>query len=164
MCDSRNMGRLSAAALLATLPVAGADLQRTIDALVNTPPVARASVGIQVLDLKTGAALYLRNADRLFLPASTMKLFIAALALEKLGPDYRMVTKLVHAPSGDLILVGSGDPSMSGRLYPYKKDSPPDDPLRAIEDLADQAVAAGLTRVEDRKSTRLNSSHMSISY
>ncbi len=142
------MGRVCAAVVLAAVSVAGADLQRSIDALLNAPPVARALVGIQVLDLKAGVALYSRNADRLFLPASTMKLFTAAVALEKLGPDYRMVTKLVRAPSGDLVLVGSGDPSISGRVYPYKKDTPAGDPLGAIEDLADQALAAGITRVD----------------
>ncbi len=127
---------------------AAADLQHAIDALLEASPVARASVGIQVVDLKTGNALYSRNADHLFLPASNMKLFTAALALERLGPDYRMTTRLVHARSGDLILVGGGDPSMSGRTYPYQKDAPPADPLQAIEELADQAVAAGIMRVD----------------
>ena len=127
---------------------AAADLQHAIDALLEASPVARASVGIQVVDLKTGSALYSRNADRLYLPASNMKLFTAALALERLGPDYRMTTRLVRAPSGDLILVGGGDPSLSGRAYPYQKDAPPANPLRAIEDLADQAVAAGILRVD----------------
>jgi len=116
--------------------------------------VARASVGIQVVDLKSGSALYSRNADRLFLPASNMKLFTAALALERLGPDYRLTTHLVRARSGDLILVGGGDPSLSGRTYPYRKDprdqkdTPETNPLRAIEELADQAVAAGIVRVD----------------
>ena len=147
MCDSRSMGRLWPL-LLAAIPCAAADLPRTIDALMAASPVARASVGIQVVDLKTGASLYSRNADRLFLPASNMKLFTAALALERLGPDYRMTTRLVHAPSGDLILVGGGDPSLSGRAYPYQKGAAVANPLQAIEDLADQAVAAGILRID----------------
>src|SRR5580765_557581 len=111
MCDSRSMGRALIGILLTLIPCAAADLQGVIDALMAASPVARASVGIQVVDLKTGAALYSRNAERLYLPASNMKLFTAALALERLGPDYRMTTRLVRAPSGDLILVGGGDPS-----------------------------------------------------
>jgi D-alanyl-D-alanine carboxypeptidase/D-alanyl-D-alanine-endopeptidase (penicillin-binding protein 4) len=154
MCDSRSMGRLWAAILVTVISCAAADLPHAIDALMDASPVARASVGIHVVDLKTGAALYSRNADRLFLPASNMKLFTAALALERLGPEYRLNTRLFRAPSGDLILVGGGDPSMSGRTYPYQKDppyqkdAPAANPLRAIEDLADQAVAAGIMRVD----------------
>jgi len=146
------MGRPRALLLTVPLWVAGrclaADLPQAIDALMQASPVARASVGIQVVDLKTGNALYSRNADRLFLPASNMKLFTAALALERLGPDYRMTTRLVRATSGDLILVGGGDPSMSGRTYPYQKGAPAANPLQAIEDFADQAVAAGILRVD----------------
>ena len=151
------MGRARARLFLASvvvLPCAAADLQHAIDALMEASPVTRASAGIQVVDLKTGNALYSRNADRLYLPASNMKLFTAALALERLGPEYRLTTRLVRAQSGDLILVGGGDPSLSGRIYPYQKDAPyqkdnpATDPLRAIEELADQAVAAGISRVD----------------
>jgi D-alanyl-D-alanine carboxypeptidase/D-alanyl-D-alanine-endopeptidase (penicillin-binding protein 4) len=142
------MGRLWPALLLAVIPCAAADLPSAIDTLMAASPVARASVGIQVIDLKTGTALYSRNADHLFLPASNMKLFTAALALEKLGPEYRMTTRLVHAPSGDLVLIGGGDPSISGRTYPYQKDAPPTNPLQAIEELADQAVASGIMRID----------------
>ena len=147
-------------ALLLTLPLlavaqcVAADLQHALDTMMDASPVARASVGIHVVDLKTGSTLYARNAERLYLPASNMKLFTAALALDRLGPEYRLTTRLVHAPSGDLILVGGGDPSLSGRMYPYQKDPPYQkdapalNPLRAIEDLADQAVAAGIARVD----------------
>ena len=92
------MGRAWAGLLLSLIPAAAADLQSALDALMEAGPVARASVGIQVVDLKTGTALYSRNADRLYLPASNMKLFTAALALERLGPDYRLTTRLVRAP------------------------------------------------------------------
>src|SRR6266576_3687031 len=122
LCDSRNMRRVLSGLFAVMLPCAAADLQRAIDTLLEASPVARASVGIHVLDLKTGSALYARNADRLYLPASNMKLFTGALALELLGPDYRFATRLVRARSGDLILVGGGDPSLSGREYPYRKD------------------------------------------
>jgi serine-type D-Ala-D-Ala carboxypeptidase/endopeptidase (penicillin-binding protein 4) len=111
-------------------------------------------VGIHVIQLSTGKTLYHRNEDQLFLPASNMKLFTSALALLRLGPDYRFTTQLRletpgdFASGGDLMLAGGGDPSMSGRVFPYDKDSSAGPGLRAIEDLADQAVKAGLTRVD----------------
>src|SRR5580704_5623608 len=134
--------------IVACLNCFAADLTHSIDALVDASPLAlRSNIGIQVVDLKTGKALYARNENRFFLPASNMKLLTTALALQKLGPEYRFETKLIQVEGGDLVLVGSGDPSMSGRSYPYKSPEPPGPPLRAIEDMADQAVANGLQRV-----------------
>ncbi len=122
-----------------------ADLAHSIDSLVDSSPLAmRSNIGIQVTDLKTGKALYARSENRFFLPASNMKLFTTALALQKLGPAYRFETRLVQEAGGDVVLVGSGDPSLSGRPYPYNPAAAPGPPLRAIEDLADQAAAAGL--------------------
>ncbi len=111
-------------------------------------------MGIHVVQLSSGKILYHRNEDQLFLPASNMKLFTSALALLRLGPDYRFTTQLrIETPgdfttAGDLTLIGSGDPSMSGRVFPYDKDTGMGPGLRAIEDLVDQAVKAGLTRVD----------------
>jgi D-alanyl-D-alanine carboxypeptidase/D-alanyl-D-alanine-endopeptidase (penicillin-binding protein 4) len=134
---------------LAIFSAPAADLERRLDALVESSAMgARASAGIHVLDLTTGKVLYHHNEQRLFLPASNMKLFTTALALLRLGPDYRFVTRLVREPSGDLVLVGSGDPSLSGRVFPYRKDTVAGPPLQAIEELADQAVANGVQRVD----------------
>jgi D-alanyl-D-alanine carboxypeptidase/D-alanyl-D-alanine-endopeptidase (penicillin-binding protein 4) len=134
---------------LAVLSAPAADLDRRLDALVESSSMgARVSAGIHVLDLTTGKVLYHHNEQRLFLPASNMKLFTTALALLRLGPDYRFVTRLVREPSGDLVLVGSGDPSLSGRVIPYRKDAPAGPPLQAIEELADQTVASGVQRVD----------------
>ncbi len=143
------MKALFLATLLATV-CAAADLTDKIDALVEkTPAGVRATIGIHVVDLKTGKTLYARNDNRLFLPASNMKLFTAALALERLGPDYRFTTRLVRSTSGDLVLQGGADPSLSARVYPYQKDPETSgNPLRAIEEMADQAIAAGLVRVD----------------
>lgn len=142
------IGRFALASAAAAMAAHGADLSQSLDALINSSPLAaRASIGIHVVSLTTGKPLYARNENRFFLPASNMKLFTTALALEKLGPDYRFETRLMEEPSGDVALVGAGDPSMSGRVYPYQRDAAPAPPLKAIEELADQAVAAGLSRV-----------------
>lgn len=100
------------------------------------------------MDLATGKTIYQRNADKLFLPASNMKLFTSALALLRLGPDYRFTTQVVREPSGDLVLAGSGDPSLSGQVFPYQKDAVLRPGLAPIDDLAGQIVAAGVRRVD----------------
>jgi D-alanyl-D-alanine carboxypeptidase/D-alanyl-D-alanine-endopeptidase (penicillin-binding protein 4) len=105
-----------------------------------------AFLGIQVVRLPDGKVLYERNQGRLFVPASNTKLFTTALALSRLGPEYRFVTSVV-ADHGDLVLIGRGDPSLSARVYPYTADPASGDPLQAIEDLADQLVAGGLRSV-----------------
>lgn len=136
------------ALLLLVASSQAADLPHRLDNAVESNPLAlRSSIGIHVVDLRTGKELYGRNENRFFLPASNMKLFTSALALTKFGLDYRFTTRLILEPGGDLALVGSGDPSMNGRAYPYQRDDKGVRGLAAIEDLADQAVASGLREV-----------------
>jgi D-alanyl-D-alanine carboxypeptidase/D-alanyl-D-alanine-endopeptidase (penicillin-binding protein 4) len=132
---------------LALVSCSAADLAQRLDALVDDNR-AMGFAGIHVVNLANGKTLYRHNEDRLFLPASNLKLFTTALALDRLGADYRFVTRLVREPSGDLLLVGSGDPSLSGRVFPYQKDAPFGPPLQSIEDLAEQAVASGVHRID----------------
>ena len=132
-----------------------ARLDRLID---SSPALARAFVGMQVVELSDGRVLYTRNAERLFVPASNMKLFTTALALSKLGADYRLATQIgAEVPidaegtlAGDLELIGGGDPSLSGREYPYRNHAPAGAiySFHAMEELADQLVARGLKRIE----------------
>lgn len=82
-------------------------------------------VGVAVYSVDRRAPLYLHNADASLLPASNMKLYTTAAALVRLGPDYRYTTSLyADGPirpdgtlEGNLILVGRGDPTLSGRFY-----------------------------------------------
>lgn len=146
-------------ALVLAIPLAAGDLALRLDGLIDAAPAfSRAFVGMRVVRLSDGRVLYTRNADRLFVPASNMKLFTSALALAKLGADYRFATQVGAdlpidadgALAGDLELVGGGDPSLSGREYPYRSHAPPGAvySLHAIDDLADQLVARGLKRVD----------------
>jgi D-alanyl-D-alanine carboxypeptidase/D-alanyl-D-alanine-endopeptidase (penicillin-binding protein 4) len=123
-------------------------LKNSIDRVIaRTPSLQSSFIGIHIVRLADGRTLYSRNPDHLFTPASNVKLFTAALALARLGPDYRFRTTVESDPNGDLILVGRGDPSLSARVYPYAKDAPESDPLQAIDALADQVVANGVRRV-----------------
>ena len=122
-------------------------LERRLDRLLEAGP-GKYFAGVEVYALEAKRTLFKYNDDYLFMPASNMKVLTTALALLRLGPDYRFTTRLLREPSGDLVLAGSGDPSISGRVYPYTKDSGSGPPLRAMEALADRAVAAGLTRVD----------------
>lgn len=135
-------------AIVAVPACFAADLEHRIAAVLENKPAAFGTAGIHVVDAGTGAPLYALNEERLFLPASNLKLFTAALAMDRLGPDYRFRTRVVREPSGDLVLLGSGDPSLSGRLYPYRKDASSGPPLDPIEDLAAQIVAHGIRRVD----------------
>lgn len=118
-------------------------IERTIDA---SPGASGALWGIQVVDLESGRAVYRRNADKFFVPASNTKLFSTALALKTLGPDHRFVTRALF-DGGDLRLVGSGDPNLSGRTLPYTVRDELLNPLAVIEQLADQIAARGIRHV-----------------
>jgi D-alanyl-D-alanine carboxypeptidase/D-alanyl-D-alanine-endopeptidase (penicillin-binding protein 4) len=152
-------------ALLLTLLGAGqlaaAGLPESIQKLIDSNAAARTAFwGIQIVDLATGKTIYELNPDHYFVPASNTKLFTAALALNRLGADYRFQTRvLADAPpdavgriAGALRLMGGGDPNLSARVIPYQKGpssvSMGGNPLAAIEDLADQIAARGVKRVD----------------
>lgn len=136
-------------ALAWALSSGATDLEHRIDALAEASgPAGHGFIGISVVELSSGKTIYRRNDDRLFLPASNMKLFTSALALQRLGPERRFMTQVTMDASGDLVLSGSGDPSMSGRVFPYQKDAVPGPALKAIEELADQVAASGVKRVD----------------
>ncbi len=152
------MRGLLALALIAPLATAS-DLGSRLDHIIDTTTaLSHAFVGMRVVRLSDGRVLYARNSERLFVPASNMKLFTTALAISELGADYRLATQIgAQVPMdasgtlpGDLELVGGGDPSLSGREYPYRSHSSPAAiySFGPINDLADQLIARGLKRID----------------
>ena len=91
-------------------------LQAKIEATLNDPLIASSNVGMKVVSIKTGEVLYEKDAEKLYHPASTMKLITAATALVKLGPNYRFHTTLYadrlegSRVLGNIYLKGGGDP------------------------------------------------------
>jgi len=135
---------------------AAAKFATSAEALLGTPPTSKGEWGILIVDAESGETLYEQNADKYFVPASNMKLFTSALALAKLGPEYRFRTTLeTHGAisndgvlNGDLALVGRGDPNLSNRKFPYELKEEFDGPQeKALVELADTLAAKGVKEI-----------------
>lgn len=106
-------------------PAAQADGVGTrIERHLAEPRFAAASWGISVVSLDDGRTVYAHDAGRLMLPASTAKLYTAAFALDRLGPDFRAHTDVLANGAmkkgrlrGDIVLRGGGDPMLSGDAW-----------------------------------------------
>ena len=132
-------------------------LDARIDKILSNPDVARGFWGVEVVSLDSGKTIYARNADKLFTPASNTKLFTTAAAFALLGPGFRFHTTVETSGTidkhgrldSDLVIMGRGDPNLSGRTLPYnlrtERKLPP---IVALENLADQLVQKGLRYVD----------------
>jgi len=135
----------SAVAQQKTLP----ELQARIKEVLAKPELSSAMVGIKVVSLDNGRVLFEENATKLLRPASNMKLYTVAAALDRLSPDYRFSTSVYAAARpdaagvvhGNLTIYGRGDPSIAARFNNG-------DYFKGIDDLALRIVAAGVKRVE----------------
>ncbi len=125
------------------------ELQSRITAILRKPEFAAATIGIKVTSLETGRVLFEENANKLLRPASNMKLYTVAAALDRLSPEYRFVTSVYANKKpdkdgvikGDLIVYGRGDPSIAARFNNG-------DYFKGIDDLATRIAAAGVKKVE----------------
>lgn len=126
------------------------------ETLLASAPSSKGDWGLLIVDARTGETLYERNADGYFVPASNMKLFTTALALARLGPDYKFHTTLetrgtispAGTLSGDVVLVGRGDPNLSNRKFPYELkeefDGPPE---KVLIELTGALAARGVREI-----------------
>jgi D-alanyl-D-alanine carboxypeptidase/D-alanyl-D-alanine-endopeptidase (penicillin-binding protein 4) len=159
---------------LFALPAVAADptLAQRIETIIDGPDYTQAHWGILVANAK-GETVYSRNAEKLFTPASTTKLYSCAAMLIAYGADYRFETPVyargevdqLGVLRGDLILVGRGDLGFGGRTTKDGKmafansdhtyangsatgaDLTDTNPLAALEDLAAQVKAAKIREI-----------------
>lgn len=88
----------------------------------NRPEFAHARFGIEFYSLDTGRTIYQLNSDQLLVPGSTTKLLTEGTALELLGGEYRLHTRVYRTGAikkdgtleGDIVVVAGGDPESLG--------------------------------------------------
>ena len=145
----------------------------TIEQVTSEPRYEHSSWGISVRDLSTGEVLLGESSDKMFVPASTFKVFSTATVLDGYGPDYRFRTPVYQTdtPDGDvldgnLVLVASGDLSLGLREqsdgtmtfanapefdHIYANVAPQTglagDPLAGLDGLAQQVYDSGVREV-----------------
>lgn len=142
--------------LAAQSPARSRSLARIVDRRLDSAPFDRFLWGIIALDDR-GRVLYQRNAQRLFMPASTAKLVVSAVAASLLPAEGTVRTSVYGTGPvvdgvlrGDLVLYGRGDPTMSRRCYGI--DTTPafacqTDPAAPLRQLAGALRARGIREV-----------------
>ncbi len=127
---------------------ASGELAQQINSTIENSEFAYARWGICVISLTDGAVVYQRDADKLFTPASNMKIYTTGVALDLLGADYRWRTSVYTSAQpdaggqihGDLILYGRGAPDLIGTSNDGSKGS--------LSGLADQLYQKGIRRID----------------
>lgn len=92
-----------------------AQLNTSIEAVINRPIFNRVRWGILVQSQTSGKTLYSRDSEKFFIPASNTKLFTTAAALLQLGEKFRFRTSIYQNSPGVLRVVGRGDPSLNNQ-------------------------------------------------
>ncbi len=151
---------------------AGEKLSPQIRDVIDGARFLHAHWGLLVADRRTGEVLYERDADKLFPPASTTKLYSVSAALDALGSNFCFETPVFRRGTvdasgvlnGDLILVAVGDLTLGGRTtkaneieytkadHTYANPAgnavlTAGDPLAGLNTLAHQVAAAGVREV-----------------
>ncbi len=108
--------------------------------VASAPPASQ--VGLSVVNLDTGQPVFDHAADVPLKPASVLKLFTTAAALEHLGPAFRFHTR-VYAAADEIWVIGGGDPGLGDARVADRHGLPP---LHVFDDWAAALRSAGVLR------------------
>lgn len=122
-------------------------LAHLLDQAIDQSEFANARWGVMVMSRSDGRVIYARNADKLFTPASNMKIYTTAVALDILGAAYQWRTSVYAktAPDangvvgGDLTLYGRGAPDLSSQATREGKSS--------LAKMADSVYQSGVRQI-----------------
>ena len=96
-----------------TKEICPTELTNAINTVINRPIFRRSRWGILVETLSGKTTIYSQDAEYYFIPASTAKLLTTAAVLQKLRPNFRIITSVYADRNANIYVVGRGDPSFT---------------------------------------------------
>jgi D-alanyl-D-alanine carboxypeptidase/D-alanyl-D-alanine-endopeptidase (penicillin-binding protein 4) len=122
------------------------ELRRDLEQILTSTGNRQGRWAVLAISMDLGDTLLALNPGQLMIPASNMKLLSTAAALHYLGPDFKSRTFLLadgvqtgEVLDGDLVLFGTGDPTLSERYYPSA--------TLPLDSLAAQIASAGIREI-----------------
>ncbi|HKD17868.1 MAG TPA: D-alanyl-D-alanine carboxypeptidase/D-alanyl-D-alanine-endopeptidase [Thermoanaerobaculia bacterium] len=122
-------------------------LEQVLDQIARRAPARSSGVSVAVAELDSGQVIYARNPDQPETLASVTKMLSSAAAIHFLGPEYKFKTSFWRKGdvqngllNGSLLVVGGGDPNISGRFYE-------NDSFAVFDRWAEGLKQAGVVRV-----------------
>jgi len=127
----------------------GNTLEERIASLMNGATAQSSEASLAVVELDSGRLIAERAMHAPLAPASNMKLFTTAAAIDLLHPDFEVTTTVYMRGNvdpagtlhGDVKIVGHGDPTIGGRFHD-------DHATAVIDEWANDLKSAGVKTVE----------------
>jgi len=144
----RRHRRKAAPAIPAEVAV-GNTLAERLASLLNGVTVRNSDVSVDIVEVDSGRVVAERNAHVPLSPASNMKLFTTAAAVDLLHPEFSVTTTVyvrgnvdpTGTLTGDVKIVGRGDPTIGGRFHDGHATA-------VIDEFADDLKRNGIKTVE----------------
>jgi D-alanyl-D-alanine carboxypeptidase/D-alanyl-D-alanine-endopeptidase (penicillin-binding protein 4) len=114
---------LSLMLLLTSGALSAGGFEKKVKETAAAPGIKNASWGLSVKDASSGRTIAEHDPRRTLTPASILKVFVTAAALDRLGPDHTFTTNLYYDGTvsngflnGNIYIKGAGDPALGSQL------------------------------------------------
>lgn len=104
-------------------------MDSAIRQFVSSRAMTGATVGVCVMDLRTGTPVASYNLERQMIPASVMKIVTSSAALKQLTQNFHFRTRLKYTGTidkngtlnGDIVIEGGIDPTLDSKHFPDRE-------------------------------------------
>ena len=139
------------------LQTSSAQNSQAVNTFTKSNNLKYAGIGIKVVEVESNRIVCSHNEHLALCPASTLKVLTTATALELFGSDYQYTTKILYEGTidsqglltGNIVVAGSGDPSLGSSYLHDTKESFLANWLSAIQKTGIKSISGDIIVVDD---------------